>query len=254
MELTVGEFIECIEKSRKAKAPPEMNNIYVRFLESELESVLKLPLEDLLVSTRHTARWATYYAMVVLGGRFKPAEPIIASSPRMAVQYAIGVIKGRWPEGEPTIAESAKWSYVYASSVIHDRFRRGEMSIKESPLYAYLYARYVIGGRWSAAERTLSQSAEWAYRYAKDVLKGRFPRGEPAIAASDRYQQDYKRMLDESMVKMIPKKDFLALVDAANRAKELLKAYTVLDVDRPTLHERDALCKDLDAALKAVDG
>ena len=74
------------------------------------------------------------YAMHVIGGRWRKAEPYIASSD-MALYYATHIMKGRFPQGESNIALQGWRARPYISSVL-----------KFSHKYVNFYLRCIRNG------------------------------------------------------------------------------------------------------------
>lgn len=75
----------------------------------EKYGVSVFPVQNILHIIKKIPQSAYMYAMHVIGGRWKEAEPYIMESPNSAYWYAMHVIGGRWKEAEPFIKQSMWW-------------------------------------------------------------------------------------------------------------------------------------------------
>ena len=85
--------------------------------------------------------WNRWY--FINNEELKKREYLWKQSARYACYYAIDVIKGRFPEGESIIAENAQFSYYYARCIIKGRFPEGESIIATDAWYSNLYNKYI---------------------------------------------------------------------------------------------------------------
>lgn len=104
-----------------------------------------------------------------------------ALSPYYAYCYATAVIGGRWLPGEPAIASNSYWACQYAQDVVRDRWLPGEPQIAKSPDNALHYVEHVIKGPFAAFEEIIASNSRTAYAYATRILGRPWPPGEPAI-------------------------------------------------------------------------
>ena len=135
----------------------------------------------------------TEYALEIVGGRWKDAEPVIAKNPASAFQYAYKVLDGRWPEAEPVIAKDPESALKYARYVIKGRWPEAESVIAKDPEQASQYADFVIKGRWPEAESVIAKNPQGAAQYARYVIKGKWPEAEPAIATNPKSALEYAK-------------------------------------------------------------
>jgi len=91
--------------------------------------------------------------------RYKPAEPILLTSPKQALAYAKKYIRGPWPEAEDIIATDAKAAEGYAYNVLRERWPKGEAAILTNMDVIIEYAEYTIRGRWPEGEAAILKNA-----------------------------------------------------------------------------------------------
>ena len=81
------------------------------------------------------AKYAYWYAYVIISGRWLEAEEYIKKDPVHAFDYAKYVIKGRWPDAEEYIKTDFIHGYLYAKFIIKDRWLEAEEYIKKVPIF-----------------------------------------------------------------------------------------------------------------------
>ena len=137
---------------------------------------------------------AFLYSCYFLKARFIEAEPVIAKDPETAPAYYRSKIKqGRWPEAEPVFLLRAQDALDYAKSGIKGRWPEAEPVIANDPYSAYYYAKDILKSRWPEAEPVIATAYFSAYYYAVDILKSRFIDGEPKIMIEPYYAYLYAK-------------------------------------------------------------
>jgi hypothetical protein len=136
---------------------------------------------------------AAYSYSWLLENMLHATERVFLQSPEISYRHALFYKEGRWKRAEPIIATDTWYALQYAKHVIKGRFRRAERTIASSPYWAMRYCREVVKGRFRAAEPIIATDPKYAVQYAKQMIKGRFRKAEPIIATRPRLAVEYAR-------------------------------------------------------------
>jgi hypothetical protein len=81
-----------------------------------------------------------------MGKRWREAETVILNEGEAltAYEYALHVIGGRWRKAEPIIAKDLETAFFYAQNVICGRWPKIEPIIMKDPYYASMYIKEVL--------------------------------------------------------------------------------------------------------------
>lgn len=153
---------------------------------SRLRKIRRIPeLENIIVKEANTSY---NYALKIIKGRWREAEPIILEqgTPKTLLYYAKNIIKGRWIDAEPKILES-DYVYEYAKEVLKTRWPEGENALLSKKIEDFdekfhfwdvdlmRYCKELVCNRWPEVEKILSTNPCALKEYAEEILQDKLP-------------------------------------------------------------------------------
>ena len=109
-----------LTKADNAKALLEMEHIIATDAKASLLYALKIkrPFRDGELAISLDPECARIYATDVIGGKFLPGEPVIATSDKDSYYYARYALKAPFPAGEQTIYKNEEYLDLYLQKVV----------------------------------------------------------------------------------------------------------------------------------------
>jgi hypothetical protein len=142
------------------------------------------------------------YAKEALNGRFFDVEENILNGQIFYIyQYCKDIIKGPWKEAETLIAQNMQFSFLYSTNVLKSRFLLGEESISKNPDFSYQYARKVIKGPWEKGEESISQRIKLSFSYSTKILKAPFIKCQRLFEFNNNSNEEIKNKYREFLIK-----------------------------------------------------